>query len=172
MQSAEQSCHVLCVVDNGNWASIMFGCHQSSQAEASGPPLQTGVVSNVSAARYPSAKPTGNRSEAVSMVGVFLLWYLWSNNNPKRKGYQCFLETHDRVDDLSPSTTGKLLHTQDYMHPHNRKDIPNHKHNSLFLWSPRTLKISLFPRWQIITGGRVGRSLLMSKGPTRLWAGV
>lgn len=96
-----------------------------------GPLLQTGVVSSVSATGYPRAKPTGNRSEAVSMIGVFLPWHLWSNNNPQRKGYQCFLETHDRVYNLSLSTASKLLHTQDYTQPQNWNDIPNHKHNSV-----------------------------------------
>lgn len=79
----------------------------------------------------------------------FLPWHLWSKNNPRRKGYQCFLETHDRVCNLSPSTASRLLHTQDYTHPHNGNDIPNHKHNYLLLWSPCTLKIWLFQRRQI-----------------------
>lgn len=164
----------MCVVGTGNSEPAL--CLGAANAHRQRPPLQIGTMASVSATGYSTAKPIGNRSEAVSMFGVFLLWHLWSNNNPQRKGYQCFLETHDRVCNLSPSTASKLLHTQDDMHPHSRNDIPNRKHNSLFLWSPCTLKISLFQRRLIsfalsvlveeITERVGGRSTLVSEDPS------
>ena len=47
----------------------MPGCHQSHR-QRQRPLLQTGIVSGVSATGYPRARPTGNQSEAISMVGV------------------------------------------------------------------------------------------------------
>lgn len=72
-------------------------CHARAHGRAVRPLLQTCTVSSVSATGYPRATPAGSEPESISVVGVFLLWHLWSNNNPQKKGYQCFLETQQFV---------------------------------------------------------------------------